>query len=75
MANALRRRILILCFTWLLFCSVLSENRLLFVGGQFLHLENEGKPSLSLPKGGYPLQASREAMGQGWESWLTAALT
>lgn len=59
MANVLsrhpcRKRILILCFSRLLFCSVPSENWLLFMEGRFLHLENEGKTSLSLPRRVFP---------------------
>lgn len=80
MANALsrhpcRKRTLILCFSQLLFHSVPSENWLLFAEGQFLHLENEGKKPAFPFLGGCPQQASREGMGPGLESWLTAALT
>lgn len=61
-------------FTWLLFCFVSLKNWLIFVEGQFLHLENEEKASLSLLRG-CPQQVSKEALGPGLEPWLTAALT
>lgn len=82
-----RRGILNLFLTWLLFCLVssenwliswsqqASENWLIFVEDQFLHLENGEKVSLSPSLAGCPHQVSREAKDQALESWLTAALT
>lgn len=61
-------------FTWLLFCFVSLKNRLIFVEGQFLRLENEEKAGLSLLRG-CPQQVSKEALGPGLEPWLTAPLT
>lgn len=54
-----------MCFTWLPFCSVPSENWLLLVEGQFLHLENEGKPSLSLPRRGLSPAGIQGSHGTG----------